>query len=337
MNIKSLLLLFLALPFCTFTSDSQIILDSIPDTAGYTYWAHPDDGLGPYPGVLYNHGGLGPAVGGDLKQTVIALANAGYYARAEKRDTTFTVMGHLEMVEDALDSVITNPNVDPNCIAIMGFSRGGYLALEAAKQNPDKVHKIILCAPADPAGLLALLVQDVSPIDDPVRILIADNDTLQDPLTAYAQMVHDSLINGGKISSKTVYPGYDSNGDSVVDGTDDGHELFFFVQTPYWPDVIAFLDSTFCEVMSVEDLSEQLNIKVYPNPAESEVFIEIQNKTDQAFNLNLYDHRGVLVLQNENIEDSQFRINRGNLDAGMYFYTVDTGFEVIDRGKLIFR
>ena len=65
------------------TNNSQIFLDSIADTDGYTYIARPL-GNGPFPGVLYNHGGLSGNIGGDLKGTAIALAEAGYFARAEQ-------------------------------------------------------------------------------------------------------------------------------------------------------------------------------------------------------------------------------------------------------------
>jgi len=66
---------------------SQVVLDSIPDGPGYTYIASLT-GTGPFPAVLYNHGGLGTAVGGNLRETIVALAQAGYIARVEKRMET---------------------------------------------------------------------------------------------------------------------------------------------------------------------------------------------------------------------------------------------------------
>ncbi len=68
-------------------ASSQITLDSIADGTGFTYIASPN-GTGPFPAVLYNHGGLGPVVGGDLRATSVTLAQAGYFVRAEKRQET---------------------------------------------------------------------------------------------------------------------------------------------------------------------------------------------------------------------------------------------------------
>ena len=53
------------------------------------------DGEGPFPGVLYNHGGKGNAIGGDLEGTCLALAEAGYIAYSKQRSLTLEITGHL--------------------------------------------------------------------------------------------------------------------------------------------------------------------------------------------------------------------------------------------------
>ena len=78
-------------------ASSQISLDSIFENPGYTYIACPT-GTGPFPAVLYNHGGLGTAVGGDLRVTAVALAENGYFAMAEKRMETMPMTWHLNEV-----------------------------------------------------------------------------------------------------------------------------------------------------------------------------------------------------------------------------------------------
>jgi len=62
----------------------EVTVELISDTDGYSYVCRPA-GEGPFPTVLYSHGGLGTAIGGNLEGTCIALAEAGYLARAEKR------------------------------------------------------------------------------------------------------------------------------------------------------------------------------------------------------------------------------------------------------------
>ena len=57
------------------TAGTQISIDSIADTGGFTYVTSPA-GSGPFPGVLYSHGGMSGNIGGDLRATAVALAEA---------------------------------------------------------------------------------------------------------------------------------------------------------------------------------------------------------------------------------------------------------------------
>lgn len=300
----------------TIASSQPIALDSIPDGSGYTYIASPT-GTGTFPAVLYNHGGLGTSVGGDLRETALALARNGYLARCEKRMETIPITGHLEEVEAALDSLRADPRADTNCVTIIGFSRGGYLTLEAAKQNPGKVHSIITMAPANPNNLLGSLVADVSPIDDPVLILVANNDTIQDDHVALAQMVYDSLIAGGKTATFTVYPDYDSNGDSITNSSDDGHELFFIVQNPYWADVINFLNAN-CSPNGLKNSIEKTKtLKIYPNPFNNEISLYLPASSME---LKIFDVMGKIVFQK--IASSEHETLNLNLPNGIYFLQI---------------
>lgn len=95
-------------------------------------------GEGPFPAVLYNHGGKRAAVGGDLEATCEALADAGYIARSEKRPESITLTGHLDDVLQALTALRARHDVDPDRVGIMGFSRGGLLTLQAAWPAPTR-------------------------------------------------------------------------------------------------------------------------------------------------------------------------------------------------------
>ena len=259
-------------------SNAQITLDSIPDGGGYTYIASPN-GVGPFPAVLYNHGGLDTIVGGDLRGTVIALAEEGYLARAEKRSETFGITGHLEEVQTALDSLRSDSRADTNCVSMIGFSRGGYLSIEAAKSNPSKVNAVVAMAPANPAGLLASLVIDVSPIDDPVLLMVAENDTFQGAHVEWVEMTFDSLISAGKIAYDIIYPDFDSNGNSMIDFGDDGHLMFFEVLPLYWQDVLNFLNANSCSNSGISLISEHPSFKIYPNPSSSKINVVIDYYT----------------------------------------------------------
>lgn len=316
-------------------ASSQIILDSIPDGSGYTFIASPT-GPGPFPSILYNHGGLGTTVGGDLRGTVIALAQSGYFARAEKRMETVPIAGHLAEVEAALDLLRADPRADTNCVAIIGFSRGAYLTLEAAKQNPGKVHCIIAMAPANPGNLLDSFVTNVSPIDDPTLILVANNDTFQDEHIILAQMVYDSLIAEGKTATLNIYPDYDSNGDLIINDSDDGHELFFVVQNPYWADVINFLNANSCNISGLNNPNQGTSLsKIYPNPLSQYATIEFENPKSENCTLTIYNTSGQLVQTITDITTNKIEIERQNLLKGLYFFRLHIDRQVIANGKLM--
>jgi hypothetical protein len=78
--------------FIYFSVFSQvIILDSLAENSGYSYKSQPI-GVGTFPGVLYSHGGLGNAVGGNLRGTCIALAQNGYMGWCNRRTTDISVL-----------------------------------------------------------------------------------------------------------------------------------------------------------------------------------------------------------------------------------------------------
>ena len=290
---------------------SQILIDSIPDGSGYTYIGSPD-GTGPFPAVLYNHGGFDTLVGGDLRGTVVALAELGYIARAEKRMETLPIAGHLQEVQTALDELRADPRTDTSCVTIMGFSRGGYLSLEAAKQNPDKVHGCISMAPANPNNLLVILSNDVSSFDDPVLIMVAENDTFQDQHVLLAQMVYDSLIAGTISATLNIYSHYDSNGNTINDPSDDGHELFSIVQQPYWSDVLNFLSNNSCNTMGIYEHHTE-DLLIYPNPANTFIHLPIEYKDDK---YEIVSTSGTVVMKGVILSDT---LEISSLHQGIYF------------------
>ena len=75
--MKLIACLFSLILLSTVSLSQGYILDSIYENGGYTYISRPT-GNGPFPGVLYSHGGLGGNIGGDLRSTCISLAEEGY-------------------------------------------------------------------------------------------------------------------------------------------------------------------------------------------------------------------------------------------------------------------
>lgn len=186
-------------------------------------------GSGPFPGVLYNHGGLGDAVGGDLEGTCRALAEAGYVGYSKLRRQTVSLEGHIDDVLAGVDYLQGLDTVDKNNISIIGFSRGGLLTLEAATLQSD-FRKIVLMAPAPGNGKIDEVLEDIANVSAPVLILVAENDVVQADHVGIAEEVKLALEVAGKNVQKIVYPPFG----------EDGHELFFEVRG-YWEDIVTFL------------------------------------------------------------------------------------------------
>ena len=202
--------------------------------------ADPDDSFlcvpdseGPFPAALYNHGGLGDAVGGDLEGTCEALAEAGYLAYSKLRRLTMSLDGHLDDVQAGLDVLQEHEDWDGGPMAILGFSRGGLLTLQTAKDQPGLFGAVVLMAPADAKGTLMRELEDVDPIAAPVLILVSENDLYQDDHVALAQAVYSALSAAGKEAEYIMYEPYGS----------DGHDRFQEVGS-YWTDIVDFLEST---------------------------------------------------------------------------------------------
>jgi len=216
------------------TGSTEMSVETLADDS---YVCRPG-GTGPFPAVLYNHGGLAMAVGGNLLETCKALANAGYLARSEQRPVSEnpTIAGHLDEVLNALTELRAHPDADTSRVGIMGYSRGGLLALHTAIQRPEDLHAIILMAPAPGGGPTNLddALADVSPIAAPVRLLVSENDgppAQKEDHVEICELIKTTLEDAEKSAALTIYPPF---------GT-DGHELFFEVDDIYWPNVLAFL------------------------------------------------------------------------------------------------
>lgn len=70
------------------------------------------EGVGPFPVVVYNHGGLEDKIGGAPDKTCAALAKAGFVGISPIRRPTRAIVGHPQDVATAIDYVAALPSVD---------------------------------------------------------------------------------------------------------------------------------------------------------------------------------------------------------------------------------
>lgn len=194
-------------------------------------------GEGLFPGILYNHGGRGGAIGGDLEGVCRGFARIGFIALSQRRPNNVTLDGQFESVLGGFNILRMTPGVDANRIGIIGFSRGALLTLQVAVQLADAVRAIAICAPAWGRGALERTLLHAARIQAPVRVYVAENDNpemgeMRADHVEISRIVERALRDAGNDVELTIYPAYPGG----------GHFLFFGVREPWWGDVSYFFN-----------------------------------------------------------------------------------------------
>ena len=204
-------------------------------------------GNGPFPAVIYHHGGAGRRVGGAPEDTCTALASAGFVGLAVIRRPTRPLTGHLDDADAAVDYAKQLPSVDPQRIGVIGFSRGGLLAWQQAVSRRDLAAVVIMAVAVNPE----LDLDDTARINAPVLILVAKNDTgskyTRNRDTArFTRRLVSALRQAGRKVRSIVYPPFQP----------EGHTLFFRVRPEYFSDVVQFLKSNLKGNKGINQLSD---------------------------------------------------------------------------------
>ncbi|MFQ5914553.1 MAG: dienelactone hydrolase family protein [Nitrospinota bacterium] len=203
----------------------------------------PAKGVPPFPAVVFHHGmvvdlhGLSGAFerGYSLKSFCRALAEDGFVAFMPVRDGLQPLPRQLALVWGAYEHVRGLGDVDPARVAVMGFSRGGLLTLLAA-QRALKARAFVLLAPAPgPSGELEAAADDVSKIQSPVQVLVAQGDHAA--ILKGVERLRSALARAGKVVD---YHLYSVGSSDCGPGPPCGHKLFYSVGR-YWADVRGFL------------------------------------------------------------------------------------------------
>ena len=192
-------------------------------------------GPGPFPAVVYNHGGLGHIIGGAPRETCRALAASGFVGFSPIRRQTRPLHGHLDDVMAALSYVRGLDTVDPGSLGMIGFSRGGLLTFMAARSGKD-LRAVVIMASALGRGHLEAELTNADAVSAPILILVAENDTGSrrtrgQNLLQASRRIDRKLKAAGRPSRLIVYPPHGN----------DGHTLFYDVGS-YWADVEKFLN-----------------------------------------------------------------------------------------------
>lgn len=194
-------------------------------------------GQGPFPAVVYNHGGTGEVIGGAPKETCDFLARSNFVGFSPIRRKDTDLDKNLSDVQVAVDYVKRLAYVDGGHVGIMGFSRGGLLTYITATENEFAAHIIMASAPPGKVNLNKL----AKSFSGPTLILVSKNDTPKNNSekqnhVAVAKQMKSALEAAEKEVELIIYPSFKENG-----------HLMFFEIGDYWEDVIEFLNKNLKE------------------------------------------------------------------------------------------
>lgn len=72
----------------------------------------------------------------------------------------------------------------------------------------------------------------------------------------------------------------------------------------------------------VTELISDSESLAYPNPANENISIKFENDAKDNFSLNVYDQQGRLVKTMNEITTNEVKLEKGNLNSGLYFFTL---------------
>lgn len=88
----------------------------------------------------------------------------------------------------------------------------------------------------------------------------------------------------------------------------------------------------------VEEMKNEIEIKVYPNPVRDFVNVEILNQMDrfeEAFKISIFDLNGRLIFTQDYLNETSIGIPMGQLDEGIYFVNVQGPDGLIENHKIV--
>ena len=92
-----------------------------------------------------------------------------------------------------------------------------------------------------------------------------------------------------------------------------------------------------CDFVSSNDLKiADSEIRVFPNPMSDIAFIEIENESNRIYSVQIFDLTGKSV-RTEKFNSNQHKIEKENLNSGIYFYQIENENQILKTGKLIIR
>jgi len=139
------------------------------------------EGTGPFPAIVYAHGRLADlygdanpgTLGSDLSGICQTFSAQGYVLVAPIRQSRDgDLSGHQKEVDDAIEYVRSRGDIDPARISLIGYSRGGFLALRVGIERQD-LEMLAIMSPASEGERFTRAMNPVASISASV-FLVSD-------------------------------------------------------------------------------------------------------------------------------------------------------------------
>ena len=112
------------------------------------------------------------------------------------------------------------------------------------------------------------------------------------------------------------------------------------INIPYGNFIVTVTDANLCEnnvevildfVSSSQNITENNQIKVFPNPTNKGYFVVKMDKISENTNIELVDLSGKSIVKYNSIKNPELKVNTQNMDAGIYFV------RIVNDGNLVVR
>lgn len=156
----------------------------------------------------------------------------------------------------------------------------------------------------------------------------------------------DSIMIDGSFRKRINYGGGLWGPNSVIEGIGNTAGLFasnggqrtvsyYTLECMSVDGKIMYGEGHYCNAPNINGIDEPLSqgIKFYPNPMTDKSIIEFEDPI--SFTFSLYNLQGQLVTQRKVANSKTMEINRGNLEPGIYLYTVVMEDGSVSQGKLV--
>jgi hypothetical protein len=101
-----------------------------------------------------------------------------------------------------------------------------------------------------------------------------------------------------------------------------GRKYIDSIQGYLCPRLVCALNLPGCKPNSIKEYGDQSTVNVYPNPSTTEINFSVEG-TNTIKNIRLYSITGSLLLNVNELNTPNYKINRQTLPSGLYFVTID--------------